>query len=97
MTTDWMADTSAAGTRAACSSITAGRSRAAAAATCSTVAARASAARSWKELRVTTAIRSASSTTPSTRPVGETTGRWRIPRSSMSSSASPPDTSAGTV
>ena len=48
-------------------------------------------------MRASAAARSASSTTPRTRPVAETTGRWRIPRSSMSSSASAPVRSADTV
>ena len=59
-------------TRASRSATIAGRSPAAAAATSSTVAARAIAARRWNELRVATATRSESSTTPTTRPVGET-------------------------
>ncbi len=96
-TTDWIADTSLAATRASCSATIAGRSPAAAAATSSTVPARAIAARRWNELRVATATRSESSTTPTTRPVGETTGKWWIPRSSMSSRTSLPRRSAATV
>ena len=61
------------------------------------VLARAIAARRWNELRVATATRSESSTTPITLPVGERTGKWRIPRSSMSSSTSLPMRSAATV
>ena len=71
MTTDSIAEMSAAATRASCSATIAGRRPAQAAATSSTVVARAIAARRWNELRVATATRSESSTTPTTRPVAE--------------------------
>ena len=97
ITTDWIAAMSVAATRASCSAITAGLTPAAASTRSASVAARAIAARRWNELRVATATRSESSTTPITSPVAETTGKWRIPRSSMSSSTSPPRRSAVTV
>ena len=97
MTTDSIAEMSVAATRASCSATIAGRRPAQAAATSSTVFARAIDERRWNELRVATATRSESSTTPTTRPVAERTGKWRIPRSSMSSSTSLPMRSAVTV
>ena len=48
-------------------------------------------------VRVSAATRSGSSTTPSTSPVAESTGKWRTPRSSMSSHTSLPSRSAATV
>ena len=97
ITTDSIAEMSVAATRASCSATIAGRRPAQAAATSAAVAARAIAWRRWNELRVATATRSESSTTPTTRPSGASTGKWRIPRSSMSSSTSLPMRSAVTV
>ena len=88
---------SVAATRASCSATIAGRSSAQASATSAGVVARAIAERRWNELRVATATRSESSTTPTTRPAAETTGKWRIPRSSMSRITSLPMRSAATV
>ena len=72
-------------------------SGATAAASSSTVVAAVIALRRWKGVRVSTAIRSVSEMTPITRPDASTTGRWRTPRSSMSSSASAPVTSSAMV
>ena len=85
------------GDRASWSAITIGRSSPAAATRSSTVCARVIRRRRKNDERVWTATRSMSSTTPSTSPDPVTTGKWRKPRSSMSSSTSPPSRSGGHV
>ena len=78
--------------RRACA-ITIGRSSRGASTSSSTDPARAIRRRRKNDERVCAATRSISSTTPRICPVAETTGKWRKPRSSISSSTSPPSRS----
>ena len=79
---------------ASCSATIGGPSPATAAATPATSAARATSARSRNGARCSEASRSTSSSTPTSRRRASSTGRWRIPWSSISSSASEPRRSA---
>ena len=80
----------AAGSSASCRAITVWGSSAVAAATAATSRLRAKPARRRNRARRSLAIRSTSSSTPISRLPGSSTGRWRTPWSSISSSASVP-------